>query len=384
MWKRKWFKRTVGVLFGFPAVLFVVGGIFVNNSAEFGGTHNAMDKKRYAASANYNGGKFHNLLLTNMSMSASQMVKTLVEFIGGGEERAPKVKIKVLHPEASLIASTYQRARLVWFGHSAFLLQIDGKNILIDPMFGPVPAPHPWLGRARFTDGLPIEIAALPMIDAMLISHDHYDHLDHGSIEALNTRTKEFYVPLGVGAHLRAWGIEEDRIHELDWWEEIDHEDLHFAFAPSRHFSGRGITDRFSTLWGSWVIQGSQDNIYFSGDSGYGPHFAEIGAKYGPFDFAMMECGQYNEKWAEIHMMPEETAQAAVDVGAKVMMPIHWGSFVLAMHSWTDPVERVVRKADELNMPIRVPMIGEVIMMDTVQPPLDAWWLNYGSGRLSP
>ena len=215
------------------------------------------------------------------------------------------------------------------------------------------------------------------MIDAMLISHDHYDHLDHGSIEALNTRTKEFYVPLGVGAHLRAWGIEEDRIHELDWWEEIDHEDLHFAFAPSRHFSGRGITDRFSTLWGSWVIQGSQDNIYFSGDSGYGPHFAEIGAKYGPFDFAMMECGQYNEKWAEIHMMPEETAQAAVDVGAKVMMPIHWGSFVLAMHSWTDPVERVIKKADELHMPILVPMIGEVITMDSIQPSKEPWWLSY-------
>ena len=244
------------VLFGFPAVLFVVGGIFVNSSPEFGGTHNAMDKERYAASANYKEGKFENLLPTDMSMSARDMAKTMFDMLKGGDNLAPKDKIPVLHPDSALIAETPQAARLVWFGHSAFLLQMDGKNILIDPMFGPVPAPHPWLGRARFTDGLPIEIAELPMIDAMLISHDHYDHLDHGSIQKLNAKTKEFYVPLGVGAHLRAWGIEETRIHELDWWDETAHEGLHFAFTPARHFSGRGVTDRFATLWGSWVVQG--------------------------------------------------------------------------------------------------------------------------------
>jgi L-ascorbate metabolism protein UlaG (beta-lactamase superfamily) len=251
---------------------------------------------------------------------------------------------------------------------------MDGKNILIDPMFGPVPAPHPWLGRARFTDGLPLEIAQLPMIDAMLISHDHYDHLDYGSIRALNAKTKEFFVPLGVGAHLRSWGIEASRIHEMDWWDEADHGSLHFAFAPARHFSGRGLTDRFSTLWGSWVIHGKQDSIYFSGDSGYGPHFQEIGAKYGPFDFAMMECGQYNEKWPLIHMMPEETAQAAVDLGAKAMMPIHWGTFVLAMHSWTDPVERVTKRAEELGMPVITPRIGAVVSLDALATFRERWW----------
>ncbi len=372
--KKNWFKRKRTYFMGVPSLLFLSGSIFVNSSSEFGSTPNTMDKKKYEASANFNNGKFQNILPTNMSMSARDMATTLYDFVAGGDDLSPKGKIPVLHPDSALITSPPQAARMVWFGHSAFLLQLDGKNILIDPMFGAVPAPHPWLGRARFTDGLPIEIAALPQIDAILLSHDHYDHLDYGSIKALNAKTKEFYVPLGVGSHLRSWGIEESRIHELDWWNEIDHDGIRFALAPARHFSGRGLTNRFSTLWGAWVIHGKQDRIFFSGDSGYGPHFAAIGAKYGPFDFAMIECGQYNEKWADIHMMPEQSAQAAVDVGAKVMMPIHWGSFVLAMHSWTDPVVRVTKRAEELGLPIITPRIGEMIRLDALDQLQNAWW----------
>ena len=333
-----------------------------------------MDKHRYASSPNFENGKFKNLLPTSMSMSAKDMMKTIAGFIAGGEDRAPKEKIHVRHPDPALIASPNGSTRMVWFGHSAFLLQIDGRNLLLDPMFGSTPAPYPWMGRSRFTDGLPIAIADLPQIDAILLSHDHYDHLDYPSILALKEKTKEFFVPLGVGLRLRAWGIEPARIHELDWWDETDHDGLHFAFTPARHFSGRGLTDRFSTLWGGWVIRGEKDNIYFSADSGYGPHFAAIGAKYGPFDFAMIECGQYNEKWANIHMMPEESAQAALDVRAKVMMPIHWGSFVLATHSWTDPVVRVTKKADELRMPIITPRIGDVVALDALGAFHDRWW----------
>ena len=333
-----------------------------------------MDNKRYASSPNYENGKFQNLLLTDMSMSAGDMAKTIVEFIGGGEGRAPKHKIHVLHPDTGLITAPYGSTRVVWYGHSAFLLQIDGMNLLLDPMFGSTPAPYPWMGRSRFTDGLPIAIADLPQIDAILLSHDHYDHLDYGSIQALKVKTKEFFVPLGVGMRLRAWGIEPSRIHELDWWDEIDLGHLHLALTPARHFSGRGLMDRFSTLWGSWVIQGKRDNIYFSADSGYGPHFAQIGAKYGPFDFAMIECGQYNEKWANIHMMPEESAQAALDVRAKVMMPIHWASFVLSTHTWTDPVVRVTKRADELGIPIITPRIGDVVALDALGAFHERWW----------
>lgn len=337
-------------------------------------TYAPMTKQRYASSPNFQNGKFKNQLPTDMSMSVRDMMKTLVEFIGRGEGRTPKKKIHVLHPDPALIASPNGVTRLVWYGHSAFLLQMDGKNLLIDPMFGSTPAPYPWMGRSRFTDGLPIAIADLPHLDAILLSHDHYDHLDYGSILALKAKTKEFFVPLGVGKHLRAWGVETTRIHELDWWDEAEYDGLKFAFTPARHFSGRGLTDRFSTLWGGWVIRGKNDNIYFSADSGYGPHFAEIGDKYGPFDFAMIECGQYNEKWAEIHMMPEESAQASVDVGAKAMMPIHWGSFVLAMHSWTDPIERVTKKAKELGMPVVTPRIGDVVTLETLAAFNEQWW----------
>ncbi len=215
-----------------------------------------------------------------------------------------------------------------------------------------------------------------PRLDAVLISHDHYDHLDYGSVQKLKEKVKDFYVPLGVGAHLRRWGVAESAIHELNWWEEVNHAGLTIVFTPSRHFSGRGITDRNTTLWGSWIIQGESKNLYFSGDGGYGPHFQKIGERYGPFDLAMMECGQYDERWAQIHMMPEESAQAAVDVRAKQMMPIHWGAFRLALHSWTDPIERVTEKAVQLQMPVTTPKIGETFVVGSPNLPRAKWWEN--------
>ena len=177
-----------------------------------------------------------------------------------------------------------------------------------------------------------------------------------------------------MGLHLKKWGVPGENIHELDWWDEIEHEGIQLVCTPARHFSGRGLGDRFATFWSSWVIKSNSKNIYFSGDGGYGPHFKEIGDKYGPFDFAMMECGQYNELWSNIHMMPEETAQAAVDVKTDLMMPIHWGSFVLALHTWQDPVERVTKKANELNQPIIVPQIGHPIVLEQKEIPNSDWW----------
>jgi L-ascorbate metabolism protein UlaG (beta-lactamase superfamily) len=241
-------------------------------------------------------------------------------------------------------------------------------------MFGLVPAPHPYLGKERFNSELPIEIENLPQIDAIILSHDHYDHLDYGSIMRLKDKTKIFYVPLGVGVHLESWGIPKERIVEMDWWEEQAFDSLNIIFAPARHFSGRGLSDRFKTLWGSWIVQGKNDNIYFSGDGGYGPHFKEIGEKYGPFDFAMMECGQYDLRWHNIHMLPEETARASKDLNAKLMMPIHWGAFNLALHSWTDPVVRVKAATDKLGMPMITPIIGDKVFYRKEVNYRQSWW----------
>lgn len=180
-------------------------------------------------------------------------------------------------------------------------------------------------------------------------------------------------MPLGVGAHFRKWGVQDKHIHELDWWDDIVLDSLRFTCAPARHFSGRGFGDRAATLWASWIIESPDKKIYFSGDSGYGPHFKEIGERFGGFDFAMMECGQYNEKWHAIHMMPEETVQAAIDVRAEMTMPIHWAAFTLSLHSWTDPVERALKKADELNVPFCTPQIGEPVIIGHHHP-ASKWW----------
>ena len=252
---------------------------------------------------------------------------------------------------------------------------MENLNIFIDPMLGDVPAPHPLLGSKRFQKELPISIDSLPKIDVVLISHDHYDHLDYGSIVKLKDQVTKFYVPLGIKAHLTSWGVSEEKITEFDWWESITYNGIEFVATPARHFSGRGFK-RNNTLWSSWVIKSEKNAIFFSGDSGYGKHFKDIGEKYGPFDFAMMECGQYNEQWAHIHMTPEETIQACVDVNTKLMMPIHWGSFKLALHTWDDPIVRASAKAKELNINISTPKVGEAIVLNGKGFPSEKWWLT--------
>ncbi len=361
----------IGVLLG---VIFIIGVLFVNLSPEFGGKATKKQKELYTKSQNYRDGKFSNLGNVRMSMDFGKIMRSLSGYFNPPPETAPSKDIAVSKIDSLAIAQYKDSTRLIWFGHSTFLLQMNGKNILIDPMFGDVPAPHPMLTGKRFSSELPIEIEKLPKIDAVILSHDHYDHLDYGSIKQLKGKVGMFYTPLGVGVHLQEWGVRTEHIEELDWWQETTLNDLIFRCTPAQHFSGRGINDRASTLWSSWVIQSASENIFFSGDSGYGPHFKEIGDKYGPFDFAMIECGQYNKMWKEIHMMPEETAQAGLDVRAKFIMPIHWGAFKLAMHSWTDPVERVIKKANALNLPVVVPQIGEPILLHNKDLEIYDWW----------
>lgn len=357
-------------------IVLIIAALFLNLSPQFGANPSKEKIAEYSQRSYHEDGKFSNLMPTNMDMDFTEAIKMLPEFFKNDPSRRPDFVLPQEHRDSLELVSPNHPTRLVWFGHSTFLLQMDGKNILIDPMFGEVPAPNPLLGKKRYNRELPIEVEKLPAIDMIIMSHDHYDHLDYESIQKLKGKTKAFYVPLGVGSHFESWGIPTESIHELGWWDEIDADGIRLVFTPSRHFSGRGLNNRFTTLWGSWVITGNSDNIYFSGDSGYGPHFKEIGEKYGPFNFSMMECGQYNERWTDIHMIPEETAQAAQDVRSEIFMPIHWAAFTLAMHSWTDPVERVLAKANEIGQPIYVPEIGEFIELDKNLEIERKWWMH--------
>ena len=368
-------KMTGIIIVSIISLIAIVGVLFVNFSPEFGSKSSAEKIESYKATGHFENGVFVNQIETTLDMSFKSMVSTMREFMKSNPSKTPNFDIPVQHVDSLELVKEIDVTKLIWFGHSAFLLHLEGKNILIDPMFGDAPAPHPWLGGKRYSKSLPITIEKLPQIDVIIISHDHYDHLDYGSIQKLKNKTKMFYVPLGVAAHFESWGVDKNQIVEMDWWDHVSYDSIKFTFAPSRHFSGRGLTDRSTTLWGSWIITGAQDNIYFSGDGGYGPHFKEIGTKHGPFDFAMMECGQYNEKWSQIHMMPEESAQAGIDVRANQVMPIHWGAFTLAMHSWTDPVERFLAKSEELNLNVVTPQIGEPIFIGKATPSYsEKWW----------
>jgi len=265
---------------------------------------------------------------------------------------------------------------ITWYGHSALLLEMEGKRILLDPMFGAYSSPVSFFGK-RFAYQSPIDINAFTNIDAVILSHDHYDHLDYVSILKLKDHVKHFYVPLGVGSHLQYWGVNAANITELDWWGTTEAGDFSFTAAPARHFSGRGIRDRNKTLWASWIIKGKYNKIYFSGDGGYGAHFKEIGERYGPFDFTLMECGQYNEKWANIHMMPEQTLQANIDLRGKAMMPVHWGAFALAVHPWREPAERLLKAAALHEVRVAYPFIGQRFSINEPLPAIK-WWEEGG------
>ncbi|NNC82476.1 MAG: MBL fold metallo-hydrolase [Flavobacteriales bacterium] len=375
---KKFLKHIGIVLLALITIVVLTGSVFLNSSPQFGGQADEYRLTRYADSPNFENGKFVNDGPFNLEFDCHSIEKMIKDRFSSPPDVSPDRNIEVVKLDSLDIASYSDTlTRVTWFGHSTVLLEIDGKRLLFDPVFGQYVSPHPWLGEGRYQEEMPIDIAQLPHIDAIFISHDHYDHLDYESIIGLREKTARFFVPLGIGNHLAAWGIEWERIQEMDWWEESEFKELSIACTPSKHMSGRGLNDQFATLWSSWVVTGSNENIYFSGDGGYNDRFKRIKDKYGPFDFAMLECGQYNTLWADVHMMPEETAQAGIDLGAEVVMPIHWGSFTLATHSWTEPVERLTKEASKLDLTLSTPSIGESFLLDGKRPPQEYWWRAY-------
>jgi len=318
-----------------------------------------LQDNRSFHSGNYKNGKFRNQVAMQVSTAESGMLRTTLDFLVGNQNRTPSTPLPVVQSDLAAQPKNND-LRITWLGHSTCLIQIDGQTILTDPIFSDRASPLSFAGPRRFSTDADISIDELPAkIDVVLISHDHYDHLDYKTILALQEKTDKFFVPLGVASHLLRWGLKADQIVELDWWETKSHGSLKLIATPSCHFSGRNLMDRNKTLWASWVVLGAKDKVFFSGDSGYFPGFKEIGHKYGPFDVTMLESGAYNGAWADIHMMPEDTVKAHQDLQGKVLLPIHWAKFNLALHPWEEPIQRLIRRAGELSIDVTTPRLGE-------------------------
>ncbi|AKB85250.1 Outer membrane protein romA [Methanococcoides methylutens MM1] len=348
----------------------------MNIDPAFGGDPTTEQKETYEQLDNYVDGNFINDMPTRVFVNPSDNPSTSDVSVSEVKDRHPAGPIPVSAIDWSKIEG--ENDSMTWLGHSAFLLSIDDKKLLIDPMLSPVASPVSFVGieRYEYSEEIMLHIIdEMPPIDAVFITHDHYDHLDYQSIVKLNNKVSHFFVPLGCNAHLTRWGIPEEKITELNWWEEAEYRGLTVGLTPARHGSGRDPFNIDTTLWGGWVILGNETRIYASGDSGYGTHFKEIGNKYGPFDLTLIEGAQYDRSWPDIHMIPEQSVQANLDVNGETMMLMHWGAFTLANHGWNEPIERALKEANERDVNIIAPKIGDTVMLDSgLQMTPVPWW----------
>lgn len=315
--------------------------------------------------------RFQNPQSTPLSTGRSWLEIIIDKFMNG-EEGTPEEKFPEDPPGLSELKLKSEDVRFIWFGHSTILLEMDTKRILIDPVFSNYVSPIPGFIK-RFQPPV-FKIEEIPDVDIVLISHDHYDHLDYETISKLVKLNIHYVVPLGVGAHLEFWGIDKKNITELDWWSEINLNGLRFTSTPSQHFSGRGIFNGNSTLWSSWAIKGKNQNVFFSGDSGYSKHYKEIGNRLGPFDLTFLENGAYSPDWKFVHQLPEEGVQAHIDLKGKAMVPIHWGMFDLALHTWYDPIQRVTTEAKKRGVTLLTPKLGQLISLKEFKE-IEEWWI---------
>lgn len=337
--------------------VFVIIALFIIifRLIQFGKIPDYKKSKKIISSKQFSAKSFHNYGNVEMRMDRNKIAKMMKNFFKSNSLKRPSIDYKIADKSQILFERAADASAIVtWFGHSSAMIDISGKKILLDPMFGKYASPFKgavkrFENSLNFTD---FDLQKFGKIDAVIISHDHFDHLDYRTIKKIQSQVTHFFVPLAVGAHLERWGVDYSRITEMDWWEETDFQGLKLVCTPSQHFSGRDPRHKNSSLWSSWVIKNRDKNIFFSGDSGYFDGFKQIGEKYGPFDLALLECGQYNELWHEIHMMPEETIQASLDLSAAQALLIHNSAFSLAMHSWDEPINRAKAEADKLGVKI--------------------------------
>ncbi len=338
-------------------------------------------RERILASPRFRDGRFHNSVAREdgAPMRKGTFLSTTYEYLFGGAMKRPPGALPIETPLATWQRPAETRLRATWLGHSTTLLEIDGRRVLTDPVWSERISPIPRVGPRRF-HATPVAISELPPLDAVLVSHDHYDHLDLPTILELARLDVPFVTSLGVGARLEALGIAAERIVELDWWESttLPRSGLRFTATPSRHFSGRTPLDRNRTLWSSWVITGEQRRVFFSGDTGLTEDFREIRDREGPFDLVMLEIGAYHESWGDIHLGPENALVAHEMLGGGTLLPVHWGTFDLALHAWDEPAETLIARASALGRHVVTPRLGRAVEPSRVER-VDPWWREVAS-----
>ncbi|MFF3617091.1 MBL fold metallo-hydrolase [Streptomyces sp. NPDC002580] len=358
--------RAAVALVGTAALAPVVRGVRRTRGAPVAGDR----AERIRRSPQYRDGAFRNRIPTTTLEPGTTLDSTRA-WATGRRQRRPAGPVPVTAPP------TAERLppgglHITWHGHSSALVEIEGARILTDPVFSDRCSPAPLPGPRRLHPS-PVPVTELPPLDAVVISHDHYDHLDAPTVRALTrSQTAPFVVPLGVGAHLERWNVPAARIVELDWDESVTVNGVRLTATEARHYSGRGLT-RDRTLWASWVLAGENRRVFYSGDSGYFPGYAEIGSAYGPFDVTLMQIGAYGDAWAEIHMTPEQALTAHHDVRGDLLIPLHWATFDLALHSWAEPADRIQHAARTSGTRLAVPRPGQRVDADA-PPEVDGWW----------
>ncbi len=364
---RRQFLKAMGI----GAAGLALGGTYYVNRPEFGRLPTGMRRERILASPHYYDGQFQNLEPIDQTVKGGE-AKAMAEFLFGSSEGL-KPKGRMISQKTDLHSLPLDEDCVVWMGHSSLYLHLGGYRILVDPVFSSYASPAFFINRAF--DGSNIYAAAdIPPVDVLVLSHDHWDHLDYPSVMALKDKAKHIICPLGVGEYFEQWGFDMARVYEEDWYTAIPLAgDLTVHVLPSQHFSGR-LLKRNQTQWAGFAFVTPGRRVYVSGDGGYGSHFRRIGEVLGPFDLAVMENGQYNERWACIHLMPEEAAQAAVDVGAKAVLSVHNGKFALSRHPWAEPYQRL--SAASIGKPYKLltPKIGEAVPIGDDRQTFSAWW----------
>ncbi len=366
--KHRWFRVIIGIISGI-IIIVLIAVAFMRIFPAFGGRPTKAERKNYSQRAGYYDGRRFNYPDEWSIEGIGQDVRV------SSKGTAPKDELPVKFPEIDE-DTDINDVRVTWFGHSFVLIQMHRMNILVDPVFSQRSSPVQWIGPKRFT--VPsVSAADLPHIDVLLISHDHHDHLDPDTIREIDSKVDRYIVPLGIENHLERWGVSPDKILNKAWWESETVNGLEITCTPGRHFSGRSLIDQNYTQWCSWVLMDEYHQIFENGDGGFGGHFEEIHDRFGDFDLVMLDCAQYDANWHYSHMYPEESAMAAEILGAKVVMPIHWGAFILSSHSWDDPPERFTIAAEQRGLNIVTPYLCETMDPDAHDKYQERWWRNY-------